>query len=255
MPNIISVFIPVQASADDKEKAQSIAEKWSLPWVTVCPDSVYVTVDSGIVQIKDASAPKQQGVYVDFLSAQLSYRKEKGGGIKEPLARAFGLKASEPQTIIDATPGLGRDAFVMASVGANVIMVERNPVVAVLLADGLARLQYAGHELATRLHLIASDSREYLAEYTGEDIDGVYLDPMFPHRKKSALVKKEMRTFQQFLGFDEDAGELLTPALQLVKKRVVVKRPNGAEVLSGKPPSMAIESKKHRFDVYIKHYC
>lgn len=253
MPNIIPVFMPVQASSSDQNRAKCIAEKWQLPYASEYPDGVYVTVDKSVVQIKDPLEPKQQGVYVDFMSAQLNYRQEKGGGTKEPLARAFALKRNEPRTIIDATPGLGRDAFVMASLGATVIMVERSPVVAALLEDGLLRLADAGHELVARLKLVVANSQQYLAQLTEEHIDGVYLDPMFPHRKKSALVKKEMRIFQQFVGFDEDADELLLPALQLAKKRVVVKRPNGAEVLSGKQPSMAIESKKHRFDVYIKH--
>ncbi len=30
----------------------------------------------------------------------------------------------------------------------------------------------------------------------------VYLDPMFPHKQKSALVKKEMRVFQSLVGPD-----------------------------------------------------
>ena len=84
-----------------------------------------------------------------------------------------------------------------------------------------------------------------------EQIDVVYLDPMFPHRKKSALVKKEMRVFQQLLGSDDDADSLLAPARELAGKRVVVKRPAYAEPLADVPPAMAITSKKHRFDVYI----
>ena len=79
---------------------------------------------------------------------------------------------------------------------------------------------------------------------------------MFPHKKKSALVKKEMRAFQQLLGADMDSARLLEVALNYAGKRVVVKRPSYAEPIqlaSGRKPNTAIESKKHRFDVYIQH--
>ena len=81
--------------------------------------------------------------------------------------------------------------------------------------------------------------------------DAVYLDPMFPHKKKSALVKKEMRLFQQLLGSDDDADHLLQSALDLATKRVVVKRPQYAPYLADHAPSMQINSKKYRFDVYF----
>ncbi len=80
----------------------------------------------------------------------------------------------------------------------------------------------------------------------------VYLDPMYPHKKKSALVKKEMRVFQSLVGADDDADGLFEPAFALATKRVVVKRPDYAEFLDGKTPSTQIETKKNRFDVYVK---
>ena len=74
---------------------------------------------------------------------------------------------------------------------------------------------------------------------------------MYPHRDKSALVKKEMRVFQDLVGADSDADGLLAPALALARKRVVVKRPDYAEPLAGHKPSTCIETKKNRFDVYV----
>ena len=81
--------------------------------------------------------------------------------------------------------------------------------------------------------------------------DVVYLDPMFPHRQKSALVKKEMRVFQSLVGADLDADALLPAALAVAGKRVVVKRPDYAGFLNDMPPSMSIETPSKRFDVYI----
>ncbi|MFN2728770.1 class I SAM-dependent methyltransferase, partial [Salmonella enterica subsp. enterica serovar Typhimurium] len=77
-----------------------------------------------------------------------------------------------------------------------------------------------------------------------------FLDPMFPHRQKSALVKKEMRVFQSLVGPDLDADGLLEPARQLATKRVVVKRPDYAPPLADVATPNAIVTKGHRFDIY-----
>ena len=101
------------------------------------------------------------------------------------------------------------------------------------------------------MQLFHGVSYDVLEDWQHERPDVVYLDPMYPHKKKSALVKKEMRIFQQLLGGDEDADKLLAPALKLALNRVVVKRPDSAPWLDNVKPNMAIESKKHRFDVYL----
>jgi 16S rRNA (guanine1516-N2)-methyltransferase len=136
-----------------------------------------------------------------------------------------------------------------------VTLLERSAAVAALLADGLQRAAQ-DNELSTwisqRLSLRHGTSSALMANWSDNKPEVVYLDPMFPHKKKSALVKKEMRLFQQLLGADEDADALLEPALSLAQKRVVVKRPNDAPFLANKEPSMAIRSKKHRFDVYLQ---
>ena len=133
------------------------------------------------------------------------------------------------------------------------IMIERSPVAYLLLADGLRRLALQEPELARQFVLYHANSCDYMQQLAAASVDAVYLDPMFPHRKKSALVKKEMRLFQLMLGPDEDADLLLPAALHAAAKRVVVKRPNSAPLLANQKPSMAIASKKHRFDVYIKN--
>lgn len=78
----------------------------------------------------------------------------------------------------------------------------------------------------------------------------VYLDPMFPHKQKSALVKKEMRVFQSLVGPDLDADGLLEPARLLATKRVVVKRPDYAPPLANVATPNAVVTKGHRFDIY-----
>ena len=235
---------------DEKNRLQQVAEKWSLPMTDEHPQALAMIIEEGKLAVKNFAEPKQLGVFVDFMSGSSLYRQQYGGGKKEPIARAIGVKGAETPTVLDATPGLGRDAFVLASTGCRVVMMERSPVVAALLDDGLERLAQADPEFSRRFRLIHGNSIECM-ESLDEEIDAVYLDPMFPHRKKSALVKKEMRVFQQLLGSDDDADGLLAPARALARQRVVVKRPAYAEPLAKVSPTMAIESKKHRFDVYL----
>ena len=132
-------------------------------------------------------------------------------------------------------------------------MLERNPVVAALLDDGLCRgYQDAeiGPWLRERLTLLHASSLIALADIEPRP-EVVYLDPMYPHRQKSALVKKEMRVFQSLVGADEDADGLLAPARALATKRVVVKRPDYAEPLAGIAAQAAVTTKSHRFDLYM----
>lgn len=197
--------------------------------------------------------PKLDGIVVDFISGAVAHRRKFGGGRGQSIAKAVGLKQGVTPTVVDGTAGLGRDAFVLASLGCKVIMVERHPVVAALLEDGLRRAYddaEIGPWMRERMSLFPGSSLEALAKIATA-VDVVYLDPMYPHRDKSALVKKEMRVFQSLVGADLDADGLLTPALALATKRVVVKRPDYAEDLDGIKPSMVIATKKNRFDVHI----
>jgi 16S rRNA (guanine1516-N2)-methyltransferase len=78
----------------------------------------------------------------------------------------------------------------------------------------------------------------------------VYLDPMFPPKKKSALVKIEMRVLRQLVGDDEDAAVLFESAARVARKRVVVKRMRLAPELVPNP-TIVFEGKTTRYDVYL----
>ncbi|QCZ92079.1 16S rRNA methyltransferase [Salinimonas iocasae] len=252
MPDAVPFWVSTDASPRDRKLAQAMATQWNLPLAATLPDGLMLVIENNLLQLKDNEKPRQQGIYVDFLAGDIQYRRQHGGGKKEPIAKAVGVKGQNVPTVVDATPGLGRDAYVLASLGCKVIMVERSAVVAALLEDGLRRLAESEPALAGQLSLVHGNSIEVMAGWTAPDIDVVYLDPMFPHRKKAAAVKKEMKVFQQLLGDDPDSDQLLAPARRLARKRVIVKRPNSAAYLADTAPSMAIASKKHRFDVYIK---
>ncbi|AVP95450.1 class I SAM-dependent methyltransferase [Aeromonas media] len=205
------------------------------------------------LELRKLDEPKLGAVYVDFVEGAVAHRRKFGGGRGQSIAKAVGLKSGAMPTVVDATAGLGRDAFVLASLGCKVTLIERSPVVAALLQDGLARAAQdleIGSWVSERMHLLQGPAVDNLLALS-ERPDVIYLDPMFPHKQKSALVKKEMRVFQSLVGPDLDADALLPAALKMANKRVVVKRPAYAGWLNEHKPSMAIETKGNRFDVYV----
>lgn len=195
-----------------------------------------------------------EAIHVDFIGGMVGHRRQFGGGRGQPIARAVGLCGGKSPIVLDATAGLGRDAFVLASLGSPVTLIERSPMVAELLEDGLKRAveDPVVSAIVCRMSLVQGDAINYMAALgENERPDVIYLDPMYPSRKKSAQVKKEMRLLQMLLVDEGDGAELLPAALKSAKERVVVKRPSYAEWLGGIEPTMAITGKKHRYDVYV----
>lgn len=231
---------------------ESVCERWGLEFDANA--EFELVFENDILTLNKRDEPKLKGISVDFITGAVAHRRKFGGGRGQSIAKAVGLKQGVNPTVVDGTAGLGRDAFVLATLGCKVTMVERHPVVAALLEDGLRRAYddaEIGEWMRERMSLVHGSSLTTLAEL-GYQVDVVYLDPMYPHREKSALVKKEMRVFQSLVGADLDADGLLAPAMALATKRVVVKRPDYADDLDGVKPSTVIATKKNRFDVYVK---
>ncbi|EGU37345.1 SAM-dependent methyltransferase [Vibrio ichthyoenteri ATCC 700023] len=242
------------------DRLTELATRWGLEHDAQSQFALVLTDQR--LELRKLDEPKLGAIFVDLVSGAVAHRRKFGGGKGQAIAKAAGLNKGATPTILDGTAGLGRDAFVLASLGCKVQMVERHPVVAALLDDGLTRAKQdseIGAWVSERMSLLHASSHNALESLTNDPSfvapDVVYLDPMYPHpenKKKSALVKKEMRVFQSLVGADNDADALLEPALALATKRVVVKRPDYAEWLDQVKPSMAIETKKNRFDVYVK---
>jgi 16S rRNA (guanine1516-N2)-methyltransferase len=193
-------------------------------------------------------------VRVDFVEGAAAHRRQFGGGSGQMIAKAVGIAPGIRPSVLDATAGLGRDAFVLASLGCAVTLVERQPLIAALLEDGLQR---AGQDaeiapIVARMRLLVGDATAFMRAWEGDAPQVIHLDPMFPHRDKSALVKKEMRLFRPLVGDDLDAPQLLAAALALASHRVVVKRPRKAPALDGPKPAYALEGKSSRYDIYTK---
>src|SRR5690554_1115755 len=243
----------------DDHKAKLLGSDLSLPYLGVVrpkdvqqADALLFLDENGLcLQVAGKGAPGP--VRAEFVTGKMGYRREHGGGSGQLVARAVGLqKAKAGLHVLDATAGLGQDAFVLASLGCHVSLFERNPVIHALLADGLARaaLNPECSPVVARMTLEAGSSINWLAQADPESVDVVYLDPMFPHRDKSALVKKEMQVFRQVVGDDDDSAQLLQAALKAARYRVVVKRPRKAPAVEGSEPATRIEGKSSRYDIY-----
>lgn len=255
---MINNLAVVYVDSVDSEKAKKIAKQWQLNYlgdiaaIKKHPELLFaLQVNLQRLELSKLDEPKLGAICVDFVDGATAHRRKFGGGRGQDIAKAVGLKHGFTPKVLDATAGLGRDAFVLATLGCNVTMMERMPIVAALLEDGLERAKLSSdvNDIAERMSLIHASSIENMI--LAEQPDVIYLDPMYPHREKSAAVKKEMRVFQALVGEDLDADNLLTPALALAKYRVVVKRPSYAPPLNNKKPSTSINMKKNRFDVYV----
>ena len=135
-------------------------------------------------------------------------------------------------------------------------MIERSGILFTLIENAIERASLSekfAPIVKQGFTVFHDDANDYIkSQLTAKTIppDVIYIDPMYPHRKKSALVKKDMQILQRLHGIDDNAAELLENALLFAKKRVVVKRPIQAETLSERKPNTCIKSKKTRYDIY-----
>ena len=252
----------VAASVADEPAAARLQRRLALPLLPSGTDPVSCEVLHAVLVIcSDVLSLQQTGrdapgpVQVDFASARTRYRSRTGA--HELLGKAVGTSKKKGLRVLDATAGLGRDAFVLADLGCTVVLCEREPVIVELLRSGLQRAAHADDHwlegVAQRLALCEGDVRDLpLAAHA---VDVLYLDPMYPRRNKSAAVKKEMALFHSLLAnpaADEDADSLLHWALDQDVARVVVKRPPKSPHLGPVQPSHSIAGKAVRYDVYVR---
>lgn len=203
-------------------------------------------------------------VGICFHQGASNHRRLYGGGKSQHLAKAIGVSLKKDLRVVDATAGLAGDSFVLATLGAEVLMLERSPVLVLMIEDALrAAKNFEGSDSALidavdRLSIIQTNSVEWFARQKAGNCDVIYLDPMFPERKKKAAVKKEMQVLQYLLMESEKSDsarakeelELLEAALASAVYRVVVKRPKYAPALAGKKPGYTLEGKTTRYDIY-----
>ncbi len=236
-------------------KAQQLAARLGLSLCTEVKDDsqLRLLLDTNGLSLLRPGDKALGALLVDFNDGALTWRRNHGGGTGQAVAKAVGLKQKKSLTILDATAGTATDSFVLAALGCHMTMVERHPIVAALLEDALLRAQneVEVYDITQRMVLHNGSSLQYMQNQPDDSFDVVYLDPMFPHSGKKAQVKKSMQYFRDMVGKDEDADDLLAPAIRLAKYRVVVKRPRKSPYLNNQTPSYSQEGKANRFDIYV----
>lgn len=236
-------------------KARRLAYSLSLPFYFE-PDkniSRYLVVERDYVGLRSLAVGAASDLVVDFVGGKVGFRYRKGEGKNQPLAKAVGVKSGFNPVVLDLTAGLGRDAFFLAGIGCTVSLIERSPFIFAALDDGLNRAM-ENEEIVSVIRAMTwknAQALAYLEGLKGSMPDVIYLDPMYPHRDKSALVKKEMRIIRDFVGDDDDTVEVVNEARKRAKKRVVVKRPKTASPVIEERANFTVESKNTRYDVYL----
>ena len=187
-----------------------------------------------------------------FIEGPILHRLKYGKGRGQNLAKAVGMKSNKNRNIIDATAGLGYDSFILASIGAKVTLIERSQKMHELLQNGIDEGKSFGGEIEkiiNRMELLFGDSKDILPKLTPEVI---MIDTMYKDRKKTALVKKNMRLVRDIVGPDTDYIDLLKIALNCATNRVVLKQPRYAEPIKEiRKCSHQILGKTIRYDIFM----
>ena len=168
----------------------------------------------------------------------------------EMLVRA--AKSDKPgHKAIDATAGMGEDAFLLAAQGYEVTLFEQNPVIAVLLKDALRRAKKHPvlKDIASRMNLVQDNSVEGMSKLL-DPVDVIYLDPMFPARQKSSLINKKLQLIQKLEPPCSEETDLFDAAISASPSKIIVKRPLKSEFLAGRKPSYTLNGKAIRYDCY-----
>ena len=216
------------------------------------PEGLSLQLQEGRLTLTDGKL----SLYGDFvpMAGRLKYNNL----THELLVKAVrGRNAGEELTVLDATAGMGEDSLLLAAAGFHVRLYEQNPVIAALLSDTLRR---AGQDpslgpVVDRMELIRGDSIEAMrrigADRSEKAVQVIYLDPMFPAREKSGLIKKKFQLLQQLECPCTEEEALMEAALQTGAQKIVVKRPAKGPFLAGRKPSYTLEGKAIRYDCYV----
>ena len=236
------------------EQAHAFSLEHQLPLFKEKSDAHELQLIFGDERVELYDKQLNTSIDVDFVSGALAHRQQFGGGRGQAIAKAIGLKQGNKPKVLDVTAGLARDAYILATLGCRISLVEQSPILSALIEDGIKRgldNEESAQVLSGHFDLHNQNAIAFMGALSEEQRpDVIYIDPMYPERKKSALVKKDMQILQHLLGKTDDDEALLKAALNCAKKRVVVKRPAQAEPVGEVMPSSSVSSKKTRYDLY-----
>lgn len=229
----------------DEAKAKAIADKVNAPLTLEPGDNLTLLVDGEGVTLTGYGLSFRgdfQGMLRRITNGRLAH---------EMIARVAKTKVDNP-VAIDATAGMGEDSILLAACGYQVIMFEQNPVIATLLKDALERAHNHPElkEIVSRMHLIEGNSIELMPKLE-EQVDLIFLDPMFPARQKSGLINKKLQLIQKLEQPCFEEEELLNAALEKKPGKIVIKRPLKGANLAERKPSYTIKGKAIRYDCIV----
>ena len=228
----------------DKALAESFSHKTGSPILDKEGDKLTVVFDSKGVSLTGYNL-SYQGDFDGMLR-----RVTEGRLLHEMLYKATKTDISKP-TAIDATAGMGEDAFLIAACGYEITLHEQNPVIALLLKDAIrrAKRQPVLKDIASRMKVVEGDSIDILSNRL-DPVDLIYLDPMFPGRQKSGLIGKKLQLIQKMESPCSEENELFDAAIKANPSKIVVKRPLKAPFLAGRKPNYSLDGKAIRYDCY-----
>lgn len=235
----------VVTSSNSPLKAEQLAQALSLPCLKETKaDQIAVIVNEDRILLKHPLMKKPFLLNWDTVATKLAKDYK-----KHMLIKATGL-LKQTGTVIDMTAGLGYDALCLAFAAKSLTLLERNPLMYVLLKDAYDHFNKHLFKVCP-IELFNIDGKIWLEKYAmNNPPDVIYLDPMYPKRTKSSLVKKDMQLVKAIVGEDNDMDEIFLRSLQLCKQRVVVKRPIHAKYLADKKPDYQYRGRICRYDVY-----
>ncbi|MBQ3265138.1 MAG: class I SAM-dependent methyltransferase [Ruminococcus sp.] len=179
-------------------------------------------------------------------------RRISGGRLSHEMLVRIVKTRSERPIAFDAAAGMGEDALLLAAAGYTVYLFEQDAVIAALLRDAIHRAKRRSDlkEIVGRMILTEGNSIE-LMQTVPEQPEIIYLDPMFPARRKSGLINKKLQLIQKLEQPCAQEQELLEAALALHPKKIVIKRPLNGVYLAGRKPSYTVKGKAIRYDVIV----
>lgn len=241
--------ICIQGKKVDLDLARRLAARFETEITTSIPEdkyAKYLRMDkTGITFV--AGKQELKGDFTRLLS------RVTGGHLQHEIllkaAKQNALEEPGKLRAVDCTAGLGEDSFILAAGGYSVELFEHNPITAVLLNDALirARNHAALREIAKRMTLKQGDSKDLLGELDYKP-DLIYLDPMFPEKKKSAETKKKLQVLHQIELPCSDEIELVKAAMEAGPRKIMIKRPPNGDFLAGIKPTYSVTRKAVRFD-------
>lgn len=227
----------------DREAAEQLSQQLGVPIADSMGGELTLVVDSAGLSLVGCGM-RYQG---DF--ARMLNRVTKGRLHHEMLVKIAKTKTERP-IAVDAAAGMGEDSFLLAAAGYEVYLFERDKVIAALLRDALRRALQDDRlrEIVGRMRLIEGNSIERMPKLDIKP-EIVYLDPMFPPRKKSGLIQKKLQLIQKLEQPCADEQELFDAAVSLRPKKIIIKRPLNGALLADQKPSYTVKGKAIRYDV------